>query len=350
MAGAGDSGYLQRPEGVCFYSAVDRSTGTKLLIKTIKLVPEADVEAVLVAKSEALFFAQHSSKTGSLVHPYQSGVGTLSFFKDLHPPDEVLYIIMDRYDGTLKSYIGGRLDWTRKVALVEGTLQAAIALHDLNTCHRDIKPENILIANDGKHIVLSDAGFAGLTWALLKLHAIALPEGGRTLGTPLYMAPEQFSKNFPDVDKRADVYALGLIVHEILTGEHPYGSVGNDYGACKARSIQTIEPSLRLTARLRDVVLKACALSPEDRYSTAGELLEAFREAIREPVAVPSHAVGSLRRLFTTDIPIKLACAAFLAVGSASFGWFARGLKDAPPENPDPVKKELKPSNNRVKN
>src|SRR5438270_12626967 len=161
--------------------------------------------------------------------------------------------------------------------------------HARGVIHRDIKPGNVLLTDDGR-AVLTDFGLA---WLLEGSH---LTLTGGVIGTPEYMAPEQATGE--PIDHRSDVYALGVVLYEMLVGERPF--VAETPIGVLLQHLQDPAPSL-LDARpdlpksVADVVARALVKDPNQRFASAGELARAFREAgFRLPApVVPVTPVAS---------------------------------------------------------
>jgi len=148
--------------------------------------------------------------------------------------------------------------------------EALVYMHSEKVVHRDLKPENVLVTGDGT-LKIMDFGIAldesarRLTWSGLS----------STIGTPDYMAPEQVSGRRGDV--RTDIYALGTILYEMLTGELPYAGA-NVYAMMKAKTTEDPQPPTAhrqdLDPHLEEIILHAIERVPRDRYQTAAEMLK----------------------------------------------------------------------------
>jgi len=192
-----------------------------------------------------------------------------------------MYIAMEYVEGELLSErmhrerrlpIATALDFAVQVA------DALIYLHAHDVVHRDLKPENIMILRDGK-VKLMDFGIAldatqrKVTWAGLS----------QTMGTPDYMAPEQIKGLRGDA--RTDIYSLGTILYEMLTGEVPFTG-DNVYAAMRAKVREDPTPPRRLRheipAAVEEIILRAIEPDPRDRFESALE----FREALAHPDSI----------------------------------------------------------------
>jgi serine/threonine-protein kinase len=188
--------------------------------------------------------------------------------------------------------------------------------HDHGVIHRDIKPENLLLTTDGSTLV---ADF-GIAKALGVAGEEKLTETGLSLGTPHYMSPEQASGE-GGLDGRADVYALGCVLYEMLAGEPPFS--GPTARAIQARhavdqvpAIRTVRPGVPL--QLEQTISRALQKVPADRFATAGEFLRAL--AVGAPVVAgstpqPAVSAGEQRRIFLRNASL-LAAAVLLAIGA----------------------------------
>jgi len=195
-------------------------------------------------------------------------------------------------------------------AAIDIACQVADALevaHMQGFVHRDIKPGNILLV-DGRAI-LADFGLAR---AVDVITAEQLTQSGVVVGTPAYMSPEQSSH--ARIDPRSDIYSLGCVIYEMLAGTPPFS--GPTTQALLARHAVDPVPSLRtvrgtVSPELEQVVGKALAKVPADRYATAAEL----RDALRAAVGSGPHAPSATRTLVTRRVLRFTAAAVVVAAG-----------------------------------
>ncbi len=192
-----------------------------------------------------------------------------------------LYLIMEFIDGvTLREAIRAKAVQPTDAMRIVGQLCDALEYaHSQGVVHRDIKPENILLDRAGK-VKVVDFGLAKLA----DDNAISLTHTRQAMGTPHYMAPEQWEKP-TEVDHRADIYALGVVIYELLTGELPLGRF--DPPSVKSR----------LDARIDEIVLKLLAKEPDRRYQRASEVRTALFGIgdLRVEGTVRRHDVGNRR-------------------------------------------------------
>jgi predicted Ser/Thr protein kinase len=195
-----------------------------------------------------------------------------------------------------------RLDAAARLALMARVCDAVQHAHDRGVIHRDLKPGNILVDETGQPKVF-DFGVARATDADLRASA-ALTQTGQLLGTPRYMSPEQVTGDLAALDGRSDVYALGLILFELLADRLPY-HLDNLPLPEMARVIREQEPSRlgSVNTAFRDdvetIVAKALEKDRGRRYASAGALAADIRRHLtNEPIlARPPSALYHLRKL-----------------------------------------------------
>jgi Tol biopolymer transport system component len=259
------------------YLAHDVRHDRKVALKVLR--PE--LAAVIGAER----FLAEIRTTANLQHPH-----ILPLF-DSGEADSFLFYVMPYIDG---ESLRDRLDREKHLPVADA-LRIAVAVasaldyaHRRDVIHRDIKPENILL-HDGQPLV---ADF-GIALALSSAGSSRMTETGMSLGTPTYMSPEQ-AMGEREIDARADVYSLGCVVYEMLTGDPPF--TGSTAQAIAARML-TEAPRPLTTQRhtipvhVDAAVLTALEKLPADRFPTA----QAFAEALENPTSAPALAARGAR-------------------------------------------------------
>jgi serine/threonine-protein kinase len=239
------------------YKATDLRDGKSVAIK----VPHEEMESdpVLVAR-----FKREQEIGLELDHPgvvkaYDGGTGSR------------LYIAMEWVEGRLLRAIlneEGKLPIDRAVNLTLQICDALDTMHKHGVVHRDLKPENVMV-DDQDRIKLIDFGIAKKEDA----RRLTFVEVSKTLGTPDYISPEQVKGQRGD--QRSDVYSLGAMLYEMLTGEPPYTG-SNPLAVMNERLLHDPKPvrALRkeVSPELEEIVKRALAREPRNRYQTASEM------------------------------------------------------------------------------
>ena len=228
----------------------------------IKILPPERV-------GEEKFFDRFATEAATLAKLSHPNIVTVHDFGET---SGLFYIVMEYVDGVnLRDLLReGKLEPQHALAIVPPICDALQYAHGKGIVHRDIKPENLLLDKDGR-VKIADFGIASLVGA-----------AGEVAGTPPYMAPEQgTSRN--GIDPRTDIYALGVVLYEMLTGERP----GKDLVAPSKK--------VRIDVRLDEMVLRALETEPERRYQTAGE----FRTAV-ETLGDSAQLLKSDESLYAT--------------------------------------------------
>ncbi|HZS75831.1 MAG TPA: serine/threonine-protein kinase [Ktedonobacteraceae bacterium] len=221
---------------------------------------------------------------------------------DFNKYQDHLYIVMELVDGgTLKHILDrlrnpggsgspGVMDPVEALNILKPLASALTYAHEKGIIHRDIKPVNVLMDRTGRPI-LSDFGIAKV---LAGGGGLGLTRPGAGVGTPEYMSPEQCKGE--DVDGRADIYALGVMVYEALTGRTPF--IGENYPALAHSHIYEPPPdprqfNPRLPVPICRVVLTALQKKPELRYQRADDMAIAFEQALRASTSNVGNTYGS---------------------------------------------------------
>jgi serine/threonine protein kinase len=214
----------------------------------IKILPEIEGDSQFAAR-----FTREARALARLSHPHIVTVHDAG-----QTESGIYYLVMEYVNGTDLRHVlrTGSLAPERALAIVPAICDALIYAHQEGIVHRDIKPENILLDHEG-HVKIADFGLAKLMVA--RQGEDVLTATRQVLGTPYYMAPEQ-ARNEEAVDHRADIYALGVVFYEMLTGELPRGHFP--------------PPSERASVdrRLDPIVLRSMASDPDQRYQQVSEL------------------------------------------------------------------------------
>jgi eukaryotic-like serine/threonine-protein kinase len=278
-------------------SCFDQITGRTVVIKTLQM-------RFILDKKEERRLLREARVTAQLQHP-----NTVPVYEIGDDPKEGIYFAMKRVSGenlfqilrrvateeadTAAGNTAAEFPLYRRVAIVADAAQALMYAHARGVIHRDVKPENIWVGNFGE-VLLLDWGVAKVwgqpddmplhpTVARQQEHVQELTMAGERPGTPLYMSPEQVNVNRAQVDERSDIFSVGVVLYETAALREPF----------RGRVIQeTFEniihdtpmppsersPEQGIPKAFDDVVMKAIAKTPTDRFQTMRQLLEALRE------------------------------------------------------------------------
>jgi tRNA A-37 threonylcarbamoyl transferase component Bud32/TolB-like protein len=282
------------------YLAEDLTHGRKVAIKVLH--PE------LAASIGPERFVREIDIAARLNHPHIVPLFESGRLADPdRPSNDFLYYVMPYVAGeSLRDLLRrtGKLPPERALRIAEEVAGALGYAHRQGIVHRDVKPANILLS-DG-HAVVADFGIAR---AVDAARGGGLTEVGMAVGTPEYMSPEQ-ALGGTDVDGRADIYALGCVLHEMLSGSPPF--TGKTPQSVVAQAVTGRRARLEdAPAAVRQVVGRAMSMEPTDRFASAEQLSEALSAA--------RIALHGARR--TRSAPIALAITAVAAVAAAVALW-----------------------------
>jgi len=253
--------------------------GDKVAIKVLHsdLVADAREDARFRREAQAAAMLKHPN----VVTIYDFGVSG----------DGLVYLVMELVEGeNLRSIIRERGPFTQVTTaeIVSQVCAALDAAHRQNVVHRDLKPENIVVQNTtrGPHVKVLDFGIANLR----DLTSSRLTPSGSVMGTPDYMSPEQCQGE--ELDGRSDIYSLGIILYEMLTGVAPFSSPTPT--AIVVKHVTQPPPSLRslnpnISPAVEAVVLRALEKRREARPQTAGELARELLAAVNSAFTVSSQ-------------------------------------------------------------
>lgn len=218
------------------------------------LAPERSNDAKFAAR-----FEKEAQALAALNHPH------IVTIHDFGQAGGYFYLLMEYVDGVnlRQAMQAGRFTPEQALAIVPPVCEALQYAHEHGIVHRDIKPENLLLDKTGR-VKIADFGIA-------KMIGATAENGGESLsqpfGTPAYAAPEQ-SSDTSHVDHRADIYSLGVILYELLTGELPQDK------------LEPPSKHVQIDVRLDEIVLRALETKPELRFATAAEFRTQLAEAV----------------------------------------------------------------------
>jgi eukaryotic-like serine/threonine-protein kinase len=265
------------------YRAEDITTGAQVAVKLLRQ------ELALSEKSVRRFELEFRALQ-KLRHPHIVAIFDYGELEDGRP-----YFVMEWLEGaTLRAYLrGGAFTLEETLPIVEQLCAALAKVHELGVVHRDLKSSNIMLVGDGNrgaHVKLYDFGIAKPA-EFEESRDGSLTTTGVCLGTPGSMAPEQILRT--EIDARTDIYALGVLIYEMLTGREPF---------LAASSLEVVD--LHLTAppprasdlapvpsAVDEIIQRCMAKQPGERYDTAMAVYEALAEAASEQRASGPTAV-----------------------------------------------------------
>lgn len=259
------------------YLAEQESLSRHVAVKVMR--PETTVRSAAVER-----FMQEARAAAALVH------GNIVQIHEVGCLDGIHFLVEEYVAGpSLKAWLDcrGPLEARQAVTLLSDVGSALSRAAQQGVVHRDIKPENLLLTRNGE-VKVADFGLARV-----REHDLGLTQEGTTLGTPLYMSPEQAEGR--EVDPRSDLYSLGATVYHLLAGRPPFGgTTGVAVAMAHIRDPLVPLGSLRpdLPEALVTIVDTLLAKRPDERYETAGDMVHAV-EAAALPLAGAAVRGGS---------------------------------------------------------
>ncbi len=314
------------------YEAENTVTGRRVALKV--MLPRA--ASVDTAPERFLREARAASR---VEHPHIVDV----LDAGQNPADGCWYIVQELLEGRelrAEMEARGRLPWPAVMTLLGPVMEALAAAHRQGIVHRDVKPENIFLAHTTGGTVpkLIDFGIARLLDGDGPLN---LTRSGALLGTPNYMAPEQ-ARGLKDIDARADVWAMGVVLREALCGERPFK--GDNYNAMMVSILTDRVPPIAevceaLPAHVSAALDRALARDRDRRFRDVGELLEALRRGPTDAFAstAPGVSVPRARRSRPARAVGFVAGALLIAAVAFTLGTRARAADHLPGADPRAV-------------
>ncbi|ARU54252.1 serine/threonine protein kinase [Oleiphilus messinensis] len=267
------------------YLGVQESFGRKVAIKVLDAKVAQDQEF-------AERFLREARIVAGLSHPHIVPV------YDVGLQNEHYYMTMDYLSGgVLPQWIKAGLEKAEVIQICREIASALQFAHDNGYIHRDIKPDNIMFRGDNS-AVLTDFGVARAQKA-----SEGLTQAGTIIGTPTYMSPEQISGE--DIDSRADLYSLGVVLYEMLMKVPPYQT--DDFLAMALKHVQDPIPEFPWQhAEFQDILNRLMAKDAEDRFQSGRELIKALKQlehpADPPPVPTPEQSVRHNESVVTETV------------------------------------------------
>ena len=252
------------------YRAKDSALSRTVAIKTVSLTGSATERDVHEKR-----FLQEARAAGSLSHP------AIITIYDVGREGDTAFIAMELLEGQdLRDLIGTvSLTPSQSVEIAAAVADGLAFAHERGIIHRDIKPGNIMVLPDGR-VKIMDFGIAHVHEPTVKTQT------GVLLGSPQYMSPEQIVGQ--PIDHRADIFALGLVLYEMLTGVKPFQAEDIPELTFKVANLPAMPPS-HLAPDLPPVVdfiiARALKKKPDERYATAADMAKDLRDALKEVAA-----------------------------------------------------------------
>jgi serine/threonine-protein kinase len=249
------------------YRAKDSALGRTVAIKTISLTGSAQERDVHEAR-----FMQEARAAGSISHP------SIITIYDVGREGDTAFIAMELLEGRdLRDLIGTvSLTPSQSVGIAAAVAEGLAFAHEHGIIHRDIKPGNIMVLPDGR-VKIMDFGIAHVHEPSVKTQT------GVLLGSPQYMSPEQIAGQ--TVDYRADIFSLGLVLYEMLTGVKPFQGEDIPELMFKVANLSATPPS-HLAPDLPPVIdfilARAMKKKAEERYTSAADMAKDLRDAMKE--------------------------------------------------------------------
>jgi len=263
---------------------LDRLVAVKVLRPTYSTAKDPDFKRR---------FSLEASMTSKLRHP-----NTVTVFDYGQTTDGVYYMAMEYLEGyTLHRAIRqvGHLPEERTAHIARQICRSLREAHSLGVVHRDLKPANVYLLEHGDEPDFVKVLDFGLVKDVKSVDAEELTQAGLFMGSPKYMAPEQIQGG--DVDARTDIYALGVMMYEMITGKVPFDNAKSieilmSHVKDEIPPIRKMNPAARVSAAMEEAVFRSLAKDPNDRFRSMDEVLAALKRL--GPTTAPEPSASSL--------------------------------------------------------
>ena len=256
--------------------------GRVYLAEHVKMTRQCAIKVMnpsLVTDPDSLQrFAREASNAARILHPNVAAVF------DYGEADKIVYLVMEYVDGESLSTViarDGALDPRRAIEIARQVADGLSAAHELGIVHRDLKPDNVILAHTRGGKEIAKVVDFGIAKAIAESPQDALTRSGLVIGTPEYMSPEQLLGD--PVDDRADIYSLGCILYQMLTGTQAFTADTREQMI--RRRLHETPPHVRdfdpaLPRRLDTLIVHMLARSPTDRLASAAEARDQLDPAL----------------------------------------------------------------------
>ncbi len=255
------------------------STIRKVAVKTLH--PHLSKDASVLKR-----FHRECGTVAQLEHP-----NTIKVYDFGSTPDGTLYIAMEFVAGRALSDVllkDGKLSPDRVTQILRQICGALDEAHQLGIVHRDLKPDNIILtprAGEQDFVKVLDFGIAARTESTDAAHEQKLTQQGTVLGTPPYMSPEQFTGK--SLDRRSDVYSLGVMAYEMLTGRLPFEAEtpwqwATQHMTAQPIPFEQVAPQIHVADAMRQAILRSLSKEADQRQASAGEFFSELSTGLKQ--------------------------------------------------------------------